>query len=61
MVPGDTKGSENIVCDVISVGMLKTSLLVTDWLLYWDMEPGKNQTMFHFSPYRQHKASLSNI
>lgn len=30
MLPGDTKGSENIVRVVISVGKLKTSLLVVD-------------------------------
>lgn len=43
LVPEDTKGSENMVCEEISVGRLNTSLFVTDWLLYCDMEPEEEE------------------
>ncbi len=43
LLPGDTKGSENMLCEVISVGRLNTSLFVTEWLLYCDMEPEEDQ------------------
>lgn len=57
LVPEDTKGSENMVCEEISVGRLNTSLFVTDWLLYCDMEPEeeekrrKEEEMIKFQPF----------